>query len=249
VGHELVDTAGKTVAEICDRARSRLGLRLIGHTVQFYDGPAFEGLPFGQLGRFGALVRTETLAMTKAQLDEAYDANPPPYLSSDDEIPWPASYPAEFAKHLPAHAGYVFRSTPPYSPGFYVRSLRRAYDFQPAGTGRGLITTTRDPLGNDTTATYDQPYRILPTTITDTVGLQTVAAHDYRLLQPKRVTDPNGHVSEATFTPLGMVKEVFVRGRDGEGDGDHPSIAMEYGYRAFDLEFRSYAAAAAQASS
>ncbi|MFD0465053.1 RHS repeat domain-containing protein [Microvirga aerilata] len=93
---------------------------------------------------------------------------------------------------------------------------------------------TRDALGHDTAAAYDVPYLILPTTITDAVGLQTAAVHDYRLLQPKRVVDPNGHATQCSLTPLGLLKELFVHGRDGEGDSTRPSLSIEYGLHAFE---------------
>src|SRR5262249_39264565 len=61
---------------------------LIGQTVNFYDGPAFRGLPFSQLGSHGALVRTESLILTEDILYSAYKSSSqlltppesPPYL-------------------------------------------------------------------------------------------------------------------------------------------------------------------------
>ena len=63
----------------------------IGQSLNYYDGDAFEGLPLRELGDFGALVRTETLVLTEAILQEAYRSgeavlNPPempPYLELD----------------------------------------------------------------------------------------------------------------------------------------------------------------------
>lgn len=44
------------------------GKQLIGQTINLYDGPGFQGLPFGQLGDYGALVRSENLVLTDALL-------------------------------------------------------------------------------------------------------------------------------------------------------------------------------------
>ncbi|MCI0728150.1 MAG: discoidin domain-containing protein, partial [Chloroflexi bacterium] len=71
--------------QILDGSAAR---RLIGQSLNFYDGPAFQGLPFGQLGDYGALARTESLVLTPEILHEAYKSgdevlNPPeepPYL-------------------------------------------------------------------------------------------------------------------------------------------------------------------------
>ena len=49
-------------ASILDGSASR---RLIGQTLNFYDGPAFEGLPFGQFGEHGVVSRTESLVLTE----------------------------------------------------------------------------------------------------------------------------------------------------------------------------------------
>src|SRR5207248_5939595 len=59
--------------------------------------------------------------------------------------------------------------------------------------------------------------------------------YDYRVLQPKKVTDPNENSSLFTFSPLGLLESSFVRGQSSaEGDQDHPGVRMEYGFRAFE---------------
>ena len=73
--------------------------------------------------------------------------------------------------------------------------------------------TNRDPLGNDTTIVYDQPYHLLPVQMTDAVGLTTSVEYDYRVLQPRMVTDANGNRRAVSFSPLGLVD---CHRRDGE---------------------------------
>lgn len=234
VSHQLTDTSGRTLTEIRDRATAGVGLEITAHAVHFYDGAAFVGLPFGQVGRLGAPVRSETLALTERQLERAYDDDRPPYLTAGNNAAWPARYPGEFRSMLAPAAGYVWHSAPPYTPGLYVLAQRRGYDFHDGGEGRGLVTRLRDQLGNDTVITYDSPYQLLRESVTDAVGLSTRAVQDYRLLQPNQVIGPNGNVAEATFTPLGFIRRVFTRGKNGEGDGESPSITFDYQLHAFE---------------
>ena len=46
------------------RRHRRCDANVIGQTLNFYDGDAFTGLPFGEVGDYGALVRTESLVLT-----------------------------------------------------------------------------------------------------------------------------------------------------------------------------------------
>ena len=46
---------------------------------------------------------------------------------------------------------------------------------------------------------------LLPRAATDALGNTTAADNDYRVLQPFRVTDPNGNRSEVAFDCRGMV--------------------------------------------
>ncbi len=66
-----------------------------------------------------------------------------------------------------------------------------------------LLQETQDPLGNRTTAGER-----------DQSGALTVSGIDYRVLQPKLITDPNGNRSAAIFDALGMVAGTAVMGKD-----------------------------------
>src|SRR5205823_449073 len=76
-------------------------------------------------------------------------------------------------------------------------------------------------------------YRLLPNQVTDPIGLITAAQYDYRVLQTRQITDPNGNFSEFQFSPAGFVTAQFVRGKDGRGDTTNPSVKMEYDLLAF----------------
>jgi RHS repeat-associated protein len=208
---------------------------LIAQTLNYYDGAAFQGLPFQRIGLYGALARTETLALTQAVLDDCYRTganvlNPPeepPYLLSSGTPQWTADYPPAFQTALPSLAGYVFHTGAAGDPGvrgFYVAAEQRQYDFQQAATGKGLVVAHRDPLGHVTTIIYDMPYSFLPVQVKDAANLPTEASYNYRLLKPAVVTDPNGNRRTVTYTPHGLVATLAVMGKTTETVGDTAAV-------------------------
>jgi Insecticide toxin TcdB middle/C-terminal region/Insecticide toxin TcdB middle/N-terminal region len=79
----------------------------------------------------------------------------------------------------------------------------------------------QDPFGYNTVATYDGKYSLLLIATRDAVGNETFADQDYRVLQPKRIIDPNGNRTEARFDALGMLAGTVVRGKaTGPIEGD-----------------------------
>jgi RHS repeat-associated protein len=245
--YEIMNTSGTRVADIASIRDSSPDLTLIGQTLSFYDGAAFVGLPLGQVGEFGAITRTESLVLTDKILQDAYGDQIPPYFEPTGKPNWTSDYPLEFRALLPTRAGYTFHSgsSDPADPkGYYVNANRRRYDFQtnPSGKGTGLVLETADPLfdatanpsGHRTLIEYDH-FQFLPALVTDAAGLAMQAVNDYRVLQPREVTDPNGNRSIFTFSPLGLPESSSVLGKSSsEGDQNRPSVRMEYGFRAFD---------------
>jgi RHS repeat-associated protein len=71
----------------------------------------------------------------------------------------------------------------------------------------------QDPFGNITTVAYDGKYNMALVSTRDAVGDETTAEPDYRVLQPKIVTDPNGNRTEARFDALGMLAGTALRGK------------------------------------
>lgn len=207
-------------------------LKISAQTVSFYDGAAFIGLPFGKIGNFGALVRTESLVLT----NEAYGPDPPPYLAQTGPVVWTDDYPQAFRVELdklPALVGYTFQSQEPFATGLFASTERRSYDFHaPNLPKRGLAIAKRDPLNHETRISFDS-YGLLPTTVTDPAGLATRALNDYRVLQPQEVTDPNGNQTSYAYTPLGLLAGTSVKGKSGEGDQSRPSIRLDYEFLAF----------------
>lgn len=77
-----------------------------------------------------------------------------------------------------------------------------------------------DPFGNTTNIDYDNHHLLLRQTI-DALGNITTAENDYRVMQPKMMTDPNNNRSAVAFDALGMVVGTAVMGKDlpqKEGD-------------------------------
>src|SRR5262249_51194748 len=159
---------------------------IIAQTLNYYDGAPFTGRPFGQVGPYGALVRSESLVLTEDILHQGYrsaDAvltppEEPPYLNPTGTPAWTAEYPPEFRSLRPAPqradptrpgltitpAGYGFADgTGEHIRGYYVAAARQRYGFHDGSTGlgRGLVRTERNALGRDTTIAYDA-YDLLP---------------------------------------------------------------------------------------
>jgi RHS repeat-associated protein len=211
-------------------------------SLTYYDGLAFDGLPTGQLGDWGLRARVETLALTPDILAAAYQGGDPsiplpPYLEPGTPV-WTSDYPPAFRDLTDSLAGYRYQPVqPPYLAGWYAQQERLAYDVQQQGSGRGLVTARLDPLGNKTTITYDDPYQLLLSTVTDAVGLPRSASYDYRALRPSVVTDTNGNRTQYNYTPLGLLASIAIMGKPGEGVGDEvpgespvPSIQLSYAF-------------------
>ena len=251
---EIQNAGAVDVLTLKDVQADNPSLQVIGQSLIFYDrdptrtdNGAFQGLPFGQVGAYGAPVRTENLVLTENILREAYRSGSevqeppevPPYLNPGGSPVWTAEYPKAFRELLPSLAGYTFQpGGAEYHRGYFASSERRRYDFHGGAedAGRGLIEVMRDPLGRDTTITYDEPYYLLPTEVTDHSGLKTKAGYDYRVLRAKEVTDPNGNRTFFVFTPLGLLKGIAVAGKEGVQEGDtleQPGTVFDYDFLAF----------------
>lgn len=221
-------------------------LAVLDITVNRYDGEAFLGLDEG-VGDHGALVRTETLAITLEDLARAYGGEDlPPYFRPREERSWPDEYPEAFRAAVPHLAGHVWRDDAQHEPGFYAVTLRRKYDVQPprAQGARGLVEAVRDALApgdspveqaavpHEVLIEYDA-YKLEQTRQTNAAGLATSAAYDYGWRLPTRVSDANGSQTAYAYNPLGLLTGVSRMPRPGEPGGDAqslPGLAMTYDF-------------------
>lgn len=208
-------------------------VRLTGHLVHHYDGPAYQGLPAGELGSHGMLTRSESLVFTDSCLDEALGERRPTWLGGTAAPP--EGTPAGFAADL----GYRrMKKGNGYEDGWYADERSQAHDIQLSTAadplpGRGLVLATRDALGHETRITPD-PYWLLPALVRDPAGLTTTAVYDYRVGRPRQVTDPNGTTTHYRHHPLGLLERTFIVGRNGEGgSAQRPEARYEYDFTAF----------------
>jgi RHS repeat-associated protein len=248
---EIVNDGSPSVYDLYRQIQSGTALRkLLGQSFNYYDGEAFVGLPFGEIGDFGAAIRTESLVLTEDILRDAYldptsSSAPqvPLYLKPDGVTSWPTEYPQAFQSQTPSLAGYVFADGSDHrTRGYFAQASRVAFDFQddfhdPELPHCGLPLTIRDALGNDTTIVYDRLYHVLPERVTDPAGLTVSAEYDYRVLQPRMVTDVNNNGRVVTFSALGFVTATAVMGKEGEQVGDTldaPGIRLAYDFFAYE---------------
>ena len=201
---------------------------LIGHQIHHYDGRAFEGLKAGEVGKYGAIVRTETLILTATILQNAYGARRPQYLGGLADIP-PHPDLVTFGSDL----GY--RLDAAVSGSYWADTVRNEYDFQGAASvSRGLIRSVKDPRGHQTRIEFDA-HDLLPIKITDAAGLDTKATYNYRVFQPSSVTDPNGTITHIHYTALGLPKLQYVESADASQGGtpSKPELLYSYGFDNF----------------
>jgi RHS repeat-associated protein len=236
---EVVDDGTPSVFELVRAVLAGGGtavsLRLMADNRTYFDGPAYIGEALGVIGEHGLPVRAESLAFTAEFLADVLDPVPP-YLKPDGPGSWPQEYPPEFAETMPALAGYRFEpdlTDLGANGGYYIATARHEYDTQVAGrTPRGLALSSLDAMGAARHVDYDE-HELLPVRATDAAGLVTEAVHDYRTLQARELTDPNGGVATVEFSPAGLVTARYVRGNDGIGDVARPGTEMSYDLLAF----------------
>jgi RHS repeat-associated protein len=222
--HEIHNDGSPSVFELRDAVRAGAAeLVVSGQTISHYDGEPFSGLPVGQLGDFGAAVRTRSLVLTPELLREAYSTagapDEPPYFARDGGVPWTDDYPEPFRRATPRLAGYEF------SPGEsgHVRGFFAEVDRRRIDPGSGIVVEKLDPLGRTTTVAHDV-YGLLPVRSTDSAGLTIEAEYDYRVLQARCSIDVNGNRTAYAYTPLGMLATVAVMGKEGEDVGDTTEV-------------------------
>jgi RHS repeat-associated protein len=78
---------------------------------------------------------------------------------------------------------------------------------------------SQDPFGNTAVMEFDA-YDLLVKQTIDPLSNTITAEHEYRLLQPFRMTDPNGNRVEVAFDTLGLVAGTAVMGKAAETKGD-----------------------------
>ncbi len=182
--------------------------RLIEHTRSIYRRNDLTGsLPLGELESLAIAFQNYRLVFTTGLLNQVYGdrvtgeimANEGGYLDLDNNGNWWG--PSGRQLFSPDSA-----DTPAQELDHAV-----AHFFQP----QRVI----DPFENTTTVTYDS-HNLLPVESRDALGNTIRCQNDYRVLQPREVTDANGNRTIAEFDALGMVVGTALRGKQGEQLGD-----------------------------
>ncbi len=175
----------------------------------------------------GLVARTFGARLTDALLSDAGG-----YVHSEGDDAWwipsgrvyysPGS--ADDASHELAHARAHFFLPHRFRDPFH-RDAFRTEGFVDYDGYDLLVRETRDALGNRVTAGARLP---------DETSDPAAPAHNYRVLQPELVTDPNRNQTQAIFDAFGLVVATAVMGKRGVlpavGDGippDYPTDLTE----------------------
>ncbi len=193
-------------------------LRLTAHTRTRYRADDLTALlPLSTVSRRGLPGETLKLALTPALVTSLYGNR------VDDAMLLEAGYVHSQGDHnwwVPS--GRVFYHPAANSSAATELVAAKAAFFQPC--------RFRDPFGSQTRITYDG-HKLLLLGSKDPLGNEVTAGErvpgraveprlDYRVLQPRLVTDPNRNRIEVAFDALGMVVGTAVMGKAGEIVGD-----------------------------
>lgn len=180
---------------------------------EYWSDDLSTALPYGQVGTRALPRRSYRLAFTAGLVAGVYGTR------ADAEM-------------LTTIGGYT-----EIDGDWWAPSEIRGYD--PAGFYAPLWTTS--PFGNTASVTRDA-YHLFAVreSMSDRPGLTalvTSVEHDYRILAPRRVTDPNGNGAKVSFDTLGLVVRSWTFGHQaGEGDPDSlPGTVFHYDVDAWRL--------------
>jgi RHS repeat-associated protein len=209
---ELIVASANEIPYDAEATAGQIEKRLIERQRSLYRKNDLEGLlPLGRVESMALLGESYKLALTSGLL-EIFHAKATPgemrsilsgaqYRDLDGDGPF----------WIPS--GQAF-----YSPDADDTALRelayaRAHFFLPH--------RFRDPFGNTTIVAYDEKYNLSLVYTRDAAGNETTSEPDYRVLQPSKVTDPNGNRAEVRFDALGMLAGTALLGKAiGPVEGD-----------------------------
>ncbi len=253
----LADSSGDSQPSalwIWDSIRSGYPIKhqVVRQNLYYYDGSDYVGLDIGQIGDYGAVKRVEQLVLSEERLREGYrlgqpgfgPAGQPSYFSVNSGTPaWTGEYPSEFRERISQFVqppprgqailgGYIFHTNDPRGRqrGFFSTTTQRAYN------ERGLVVGERDPFGHETAFHYEDTYDLLLTRVVGPTLLEIDIGYDYRVLQPRVVTDSNGNQVKYGYAALGLLESEAWLGkpnRPAEGDKGRSSTVFSYDFKSF----------------
>ncbi|MGH9754610.1 MAG: toxin TcdB middle/C-terminal domain-containing protein, partial [Blastocatellia bacterium] len=98
-------------------------------------------------------------------------------------------------------------------------SLTAAQELAAARQHFFLTRKFADPFGHSALVAYDA-HRLLIIRTQDALANVVESANDYRVMQPKLMTDPNRNRTASAFDALGLVVATAVMGKEGQNVGD-----------------------------
>jgi RHS repeat-associated protein len=188
-------------------------LRLIEQVRTLYRKDDLSGfLPFGNVESLALPGESYKLAFTPDLLTRVYGrrvtdpilADEGRYVHSAGDANW----------WIPS--GRIFHSPNSGDSPQQELTFARAHFFLPHRYRNPFHTNI---VNTETVASFDT-HNLLMQETRDALGNVVIAENDYRVLQPYRVTDPNGNRAEAAFDVLGLVVGTAVRGKQTENLGD-----------------------------
>ncbi len=236
----VVDNNGvlrlRDTAEITYEAMPTAGLcqrRLIEQVRTLYRSDLLDGLlALGTAGAKALPGETYKLAFTSGLLSGIYLRKAEDGLPGEDLLPDPGGM-------LGGEGGYVsgqgYRTLglfPAIDPDgcWWVPTGRVYYSPDRGDTPDQERTYARtnfyqphrfsDPFGNVTTVKYDDRALLLRETRDPLGNTVTATELDYRVMQPRVITDPNGNRSAVAFDALGLVVGTALMGKPDDPAGD-----------------------------
>lgn len=215
-------------------------------------------LPLGELQSLGLLGESYKLAYTPGLLDQVFRRPRPAPEPAEDLLP---DREAVLGAQGGEGGGYL-RSQALVADGRFPAGDRDDHWWMPSGrafhsldpaddaaTERAqarqhfhLPRRYRDPFGHDAFVTFDAHDLAIVETHDALDNRSTVDVHDYRVLQPRLVSDPNGSQTEVAFDILGLVVGTAVMGRTDQNPRPGDTLAGFVADVAPDLLERFFAA-------
>jgi RHS repeat-associated protein len=204
---ELLDAATRADAIAYERRPAEeVQKRLIEQTRILYRRDNLAGpLPLGELQALALPFESYALACTSGLVAAIYGGRAADSMLAVDGgyVPW------DNDGNWWVPSGRVFFSAEPDHTVPQELAYAREHFFLPH---RYRDPFHADDRSTETFVTYD-PHDLLVRETRDALGNLTNADHNYRVLQPERVTDPNRNRVEAAFDALGMVVGTAVMGK------------------------------------
>jgi RHS repeat-associated protein len=204
--------------------------RLIEHTRTLYrSDDLIKLLPLNTLESLALPGETYRLAFTSGLLTETYK-RPRPGQGPETLLP---NNPADvLGSRTGDGGGYLLSKTakddnrfPSNDPNDYwwIPSGRIFYKSDELAEARQHFFLPRryeNPFGHNSFVDYDTNDLLIAETRDALDNRVTAAVNDYRVLQPRLISDPNQNQTEVAFDTLGMVVGTAIIGKNGAAEGD-----------------------------